>query len=42
MGRVVRGGYRELVVPRVSYVVLYRILSNRVVIHRVIHASRRR
>lgn len=42
MGRKGREGYRELVVSRTPYIVIYRRLPRRVVIHRVLHASQRR
>lgn len=42
MAPVGRDGFRELAVPRTRYVVIYRLVAESVVIHRVIHSSQRR
>jgi toxin ParE1/3/4 len=42
IGREGRRGYRELVVPRSSYVVIFRHGKREIRIHRVRHAARKR
>lgn len=42
MAPATRDGFRELAVPHTRYIVIHRVSAGLVVIHRVIHASRKR